>query len=134
MRGFRLMGRNQAGGSELLLASALAAGATQVEAAERTGVSARTVRRRLAEPEFAALVERLRVQKAEDVLEMLGDSVVRAVETLVELTGPSAPAPVRLAAARTLLEQYSRFSASVDVDRRLRVLEMADDAIDLPGR
>jgi hypothetical protein len=121
-------------GSELLMAAALAGGNTQAQAAERTGVSPRTIRRRLANPEFAALVERLRVQTAEDVLQMLSEAVVGAVRTLVELTGPSMPPAVRLGAAKALLDQYPRYSAAVDVDRRLRALEGADDAIDLPGR
>jgi hypothetical protein len=126
-------GRNGKDGSELLLAAALAGGATQAQAAERTGVSARTVRRRLADPSFAALVSRLQVQTAEDVLERLSESAVGAVETLVELTKPPAPAPVRLAAAKAILEQHQRYTAVVDVDRRLRTLESADDVIDIRG-
>ena len=92
------------------------------------------MRRRLADPAFAALVEQLGVQTAEDVLQMLAESVAGAVETLVELMRSSAPPTVRLGAAKTILDQHSRFAASVDIERRLRALEAADDAIDLPGR
>jgi hypothetical protein len=122
---------NGVDGSELLLAAALAGGATQEQAAERTGMSPRTIRRRLAKPEFAAMVERMRIQTAEEVFEILRESAVEAVRTLVELTKPPAPDQVRLGAAKALLDQHQRFAGAVDVERRLRALEAADDAIDI---
>jgi hypothetical protein len=126
------MGRTRAlDGSELLLAAALAGGATQVQAAERTGMSTRTIRRHLAKPEFVAMVERMRIQTAEEVLEILRESAVGAVQTLVELTRPPTPDQVRLGAAKALLDQQLRFAGAVDVERRLRALEAADDAIDI---
>jgi hypothetical protein len=38
---------------------------------------------------------------------------------------------VRLGAAKALLDQQLRFAGAVDVERRLRALEAADDAIDI---
>jgi len=118
---------------DVLLAGALAGGATQVDAAARVGVSPRTVRRRLEDPEFVSQVERLRAQAAEKVLQALSDAIVGAVATLAELSQPPAPPPVRLAASRALLDQHLRYSQAVDLERRLRALEARDDAIDVHG-
>ena len=74
-----------------------------------------------------------RVQTAEDVLQMLSESIVGAVETLVELTSPPRPQPFGLPPRK-------RFSISTHAMRirryrtALRALEAALPASEVPGR
>ena len=72
-------------------------------AAHEAGIDVRTLRRWLADEAFAARVTAARQVAFEDSIDRVRGLADRAVETIVELL-TSAPASVRLAAARTLLE------------------------------
>jgi len=110
-------------GSDAQLIGVLAAGATQGEVARRCGVSERTVRRRLADPSFAAAVEQARRENLRAVSAALRVQAVQAVVTLGELLEGSQPPAVRLAAARAILDQGVRYHQAVDFEDRLIELE-----------
>ena len=123
-------GPRQAGDG--VMAAALAAGATHAGAAARAGVSPRTVRRRLEDPDFRALVEQMGDQIVVEVLEALRDHAVAAVATLAQLALSGHPDHVRLGAAKAVLDLLVRYRDIGDVERRLRALE-AGVPIDVLG-
>src|SRR5262249_59625913 len=99
-------------GKNLVLAVALANGETAVQAAERVGVSDRTVRRKLARPKFRQLVNRLRDQMFAHSLGAMARSQNQAVETFVKLPSDEDP-NVRLRAARAIVGLGLRVRDSV---------------------
>jgi hypothetical protein len=109
--------------SDGVVAAALASGATLAQAASRGNVSERTVRRRLDNPDFAALVERLTVRVMEEVFDSLTAAARLACITLVELLDESVPPATRHAASRTILDQLTRFHDAVELEHRVRILE-----------
>src|SRR5438552_14867817 len=87
---------------KLLLA--LACGATVESAARTSGLSERSVYRRLADETFHERLQHLRgemVQRTAGTLTAAGNE---AVKTLLALLGESNPGTVRLGAARAILE------------------------------
>ena len=108
-----------------LLAAALAGGATQKEAGERVGTSPRTIRRRLADPEFAAMVQRLSGEAVRDAYDRLRASIGSAFDTVVELTGAEHPDSIRLAASKTIISEFPRYFDIIETEHRLRLLESA---------
>jgi hypothetical protein len=96
-----------------MILAALASGLTQEQAAMRAGVSAKTVQRRLAEPEFRAELSRVEAEATRQTLNNLNCAAPTAVETLVELMGSGAKESVRLGAARAVLDFTGRY-----LDRR----------------
>jgi hypothetical protein len=108
---------------ELLLA-ALASGSSVEQAAQAACVSIRTAYRRLANPEFAG---RLTQARDELLLAALGELVgcaTEAVATLRELL--SAPDDrIRLAAAKSTLEQLLRLRETLTLSQRMATLERA---------
>jgi transposase len=105
--------------------AALASGATQVEAANRAGMSESTARRRLKDPRFRAELERLRSETIRAVSDELLAVGRRAVSTLGELQDASVPAGTRLGAARAVLDLLVRYQQTAEFDERLRSLEAA---------
>jgi hypothetical protein len=98
-------GRHQGrAGADSMLLAALAAGATAEEAAETAHVSARTVRRRLSDPEFARRVDHARAAMLDSALGRLSAGASSAVDTLADLQAPDRPPSVRLGAAKAMLE------------------------------
>lgn len=116
-------------GTDALIVASLAAGGSYPTAASRAGVSERTVRRRLAEPEFASRVDGERSAFVErTAAQLLGgtDEAVAALRDLVR-TGPPA---VRVRAALGLLSAAASWRETSDVEARLGALESAaTDAI-----
>jgi hypothetical protein len=110
-------------GTDGELIAALAAGATQAEAARQAGVSERTVRRRLLEPSFAAALAQARRETVRALTAELEAQALRAIETLCQLMHSTQPPQVRLGAARTLLDQVVRYHNAVDFEDRLAELE-----------
>jgi hypothetical protein len=106
-----------------LLAATLAGGATQKAAGQRIGMSARTVRRRLADPEFSSMVQRLSGEAVRDAYDRLRASVGGAFDTIVELTGPEHAASIRLAACKTIITEFPRYFDIIETEHRLRLLE-----------
>jgi hypothetical protein len=105
-----------------LLATALAAGANAPDAAEQLGLSLRTVRRRLEDPDFRRLVAELRAEMVASALGFMTDNLTRAARSVAGLL--EAPEPhIRLRAARTMLSLTLRMREAVDLDTRLSELE-----------
>jgi hypothetical protein len=98
---------------------------TLVAAAERVGVSARTLRRWLHEkPEFAAAVREGRRAALAQAGTQLVSATSKATEALLDvLDETEAPAAARVGAARAILEHAARFVEVDDIGERLRELE-----------
>ena len=89
--------------NENALVLALAGGASAAAAARQTGVSERTVRRRLAEKGFRARVDQMRASLVRQAVGKLSALGGRAAETLEKLFDDPSGA-VRLGAARAVMD------------------------------
>lgn len=103
--------------------AALAAGATHEQAAIQAGVSVSTVARRLKDPAFQVLLQQARENLLQTTTEYLVCASVQAGETLRALLGPENPAPVRLGAARGVLDFALKFHNELSLVQRLEALE-----------
>jgi hypothetical protein len=111
---------------------ALACGATVENAARTAGISARTAQRRLAEPGFRKRLQELRTDMAQRTGSMLTAAGMEAVKTLISLQDGAIAAPVRLGAARTVLEFGIKLRESNELVERIAALE-AQAASPPPG-
>ena len=106
------------------LVVALACGASPENAAQKAGVSLRTVYRRLADSAFRAQVNEMRstmLRRAADMLSAAGPSAIR---TLMSLHESAKSESVRLGAARTIIELGCKLRESVEWTQRVEVLEL----------
>lgn len=113
--------RRRAAGDEVLL-DALATGLSYLDAGVLAGLSARTVRRRMTDPRFAAELARRRSMRVSDVTGTLLSVSGRAVQVLIDLLD-SQVAGERLRSAELILNLGRRFRTDTDVDARLAALE-----------
>lgn len=111
----------RAAGDEVLL-DALATGLSYLDAGVLAGLSARTVRRRMTDPSFAAELARRRAMRVSDVTGRLLSVSGRAVQVLVELLDSQVTGE-RLRSAELILNLGRRFRGDSDVDARLVALE-----------
>lgn len=104
---------------------ALVAGDSHAEAARAAGVSARTVRRRIADADFAAQLAEHRGAVMGRCADRLAATATSATVVLAELMADadSTPPAVRLGACRAVLEQAARYIDAADVEARLTALE-----------
>ena len=102
---------------------ALACGATVEAAARQCGLSDRTVYRRLKDAEFKRRLEGVRADMVQRSAGMLTAAAGEAVRTLLALQKESAPAAVRLGAARAVLEIGVKLRQLVELEVRLAELE-----------
>ncbi|MFF3461005.1 hypothetical protein [Streptomyces sp. NPDC002619] len=104
---------------------ALARGATSEEAArEAAGVSGRTVRRWMEDPDFQTDVRDTRTELLQHAVGQLAAGAVEAVTTLREAL-KDADGRNRVQAARTLLDAVLSLRESLDLEERLAALEAA---------
>jgi hypothetical protein len=89
---------------DVLLASALATGATYEEAGRIAGVSKSTVKRRMGEEAFRQRVAQERVELIDTLRGRLLAAAPQAVATLRELSASGQSDSVRLGAARAVLD------------------------------
>jgi hypothetical protein len=112
---------------DAVLALALAGGASTEEAAHKANCSSRTVRRRLQEPEFRALVDSTRTRMVDATIGKLSELGGLAVEKLKQLLQSASAETVQLGCqpdgTRTSLPQPG-------TDHR----EQEDRGVDRPGR
>jgi AcrR family transcriptional regulator len=101
----------------------LACGATVAQAADKAGVSERTVYRRLADPAFRAQLDQLRADMVQRGAGMLTAASLEAIKTVVGLLGSNAPEQVRHGAARTILQYGVRLRELAELQARLAALE-----------
>lgn len=105
-----------------LIVAALASGATYPEAAEVAHTSARTVRRRMADEEFARRVSTARAERVAAVTGRLTEVAFEAVDTLRE--GLSAPRSVdQIRAAHEILVLGLRYRSDHELEGRLAAVE-----------
>ena len=106
-----------------VLIEALCRGATQAEAASLAGCCARTVARRLDDPEFVRRVDVFRDALLEAGAAKLGDLIGLATSTLRELLAEDVPPQIRLGSAKTVLDAAMKLRDSLLIEKRLTALE-----------
>lgn len=119
------------GEDALLLA--LACGASVEAAARQCQLTERTVYRRLQEPAFNAKLRDMRSDMVKRAAGMLSAAATEAVRTLLSLQKESAPAAVRLGAARAVLELGIKVRELAELETRIAELEAILKALDPPG-
>jgi hypothetical protein len=102
---------------------ALACGATAEAAGRQSGLSKRTVHRRLADPAFRQRLQQLRAEMVQRTAGALTAAATEAVRTLLELQKPAVPPAVRLGAARAVLELGVKLREVAELEERLTTLE-----------
>ena len=116
--------------SDDALLLALACGASVDQAARQCGLSARTVYRRLEDPDFRRRLQKLRGDMMQRTAGTLTAAATEAVRTLLDLLKPAAPHSSRLGAAKAVLEIGMKVREVADIEDRLNTLEeqLAADA------
>src|SRR5262249_55335360 len=102
---------------------ALACGETIAEAARKAGVVERTLYRWRKEEAFRQEIAAARAELFSRALGRMAEGAVGSVLTLRQLCLKGKSETVRLAAARTLLEQGAKLRESVEFEQRLEALE-----------
>lgn len=108
-------------GDEVLL-GALAAGHTHAEAARIAHLTARTVRRRMADPLFRVELDDLKRTVVQQTAALLTDAATSAVATLKALLA-SRDEWVKLRSASAILDVSIRYREALDLSERLAELE-----------
>jgi hypothetical protein len=116
------VGRKKKADEELVLA--LACGASPEIAARKTGLSPRTVYRRLTDGAFCERVNHARADIARRATSMLNAAAMSAVKTLTTLQESARSESVRLGAARAVLELGSKLRDVVELAERVAVMEL----------
>ena len=114
--------RTRKAADEALL-TALACGATVEGAARQAGVSRRTAQRRMADPEFLGRLSEARVDMVKRASGMLSAAAMESVKTLLVLQAAPNPGPVRLGAARAVLEMGLKVREAAELEERVAALE-----------
>lgn len=110
---------------ERIVLALLAAGNVRA-AAQTAGVSERTIRARLKEPDFDKLLTEIKSQAVQAATSALSDSMGEAVAVLRDvMTDTDNAAAVRLQAASEILRQALRFYSLADLEARISALEAA---------
>ena len=93
------------------------------DVANQVGVSERTLRRRLSDPEYQAKIGKLRAEYLAEAVGMLTQSSTTAVTTLVELATTAKSETARLGAAKAILEYAVSIGENLEVRQRISALE-----------
>jgi hypothetical protein len=104
----------------------LANGALVSQAALRSGVSERTVYRRLQQPEFQARIDAFQDETLQRAAAVLTAATQEAIHSLVALQDSSTAPNVRRTAARDILEMGMRLREAAYLEKRLVALENRD--------
>jgi hypothetical protein len=105
-----------------ILATAISAGASTAEAAEKAGLSQRTAQRRLADPEFQQQVAQLRSKLMSRALDKMAENMTRAADAIARLIDAENPA-ISLRASRSMLTLSLRLHDALDLQQRITALE-----------
>src|SRR4051812_19900031 len=108
--------------AEETLLQALACGATVDTAARQTGLSKRTIYRRLADPKFGRQVQELSADMVRRTARMLTAAGGESVKTLLELQKPNQPAATRMGAAKAVLDSGPKLREAVELEERIAAL------------
>ena len=109
--------------SEDAVILALACGATVETAARQCGLAERTVYRRMKEPDFKKRLKQVRADIVRRTAGALTAAATESVRTLMELQKSPSPPPVRLGAARAVLELGMKVREIADLEERLVAME-----------
>ena len=102
---------------------------TQAEASKKCGLSERTLRLYLENPEFYTEYQRRRQQMVADATKKLQAYMQSAVDTLYAIKNDAEVSPaVRANAARALLEYGLKYTDAVDLAERIAALEKQMEA------
>ena len=101
----------------------LACGASVETAAQKAGLSARTVYRRLADPQFQAQVNDVRADMLRRAAAMLTAAGMAAIKTFTSLQESAQSESVRLGAARSIIELGCKLREMVELTERMAQLE-----------
>jgi len=102
---------------------ALACGATIEVAAQTARISPATIYRRKQDPEFCKQLQQTSSELVQRMTGILTGAGTEAVRTLLSLMKETAPAAVRLGAARAVLDGIVKFREFADFEQRLAALE-----------
>jgi uncharacterized membrane protein YqiK len=105
-----------------ILATAISAGASTAEAAEKAGLSQRTAQRRIADPEFQQQVAQLRSKLMARALDKMAENMTRAADAIARLIDADNPA-ISLRASRSMLTLSLRLHDALDLDQRITALK-----------
>lgn len=111
---------------DVLLAMAIASGASSTAAAQQLELSRSTVKRRLADADFRQLVSELRREMLASALGRMTNNMTRAADTVAELMDAEQP-QIRLRAARAMLTLGLRLHDSLETCERIDALEQELD-------
>ena len=104
--------------------AALLTSDTQAEAAKKCGLSERTLRLYLDDPEFYTEYQQRRQQLVTDATKKLQTYMQSAVDTLYAIKNDAEVSPaVRASAARALLEYGLKYTDAADLAERIAALE-----------
>lgn len=93
-------------------------------AARQCRLSVRQLFERRQDPAFVAKLKQAQAEALESTTRFLQSATGTAARVLAEIAeSPGRPAQVRISAARTILEQATKFTDIVDVQGRLDALE-----------
>jgi len=115
-------GRTRGRANDEILIEALAEGRTYAAAAALTGGSARTVRRRMTDPDFATAVSVRRAERVSEVTGALVSLSARAIRALEECLDAERPSD-RIRAAQVVLASVHRYREAAEFEARLNELE-----------
>ena len=115
------VGRRKKGNAELVLA--LACGATPESAAQKAGLSLRTVYRRLAQPLFREQVHQVRTEMVRRAAGLFTAAGMASLKTFTTLQESASSEAVRLGAARAIIELGCKLRETVELTERLAALE-----------
>lgn len=106
--------------------AALLTSDTQADAAEKSGLSVRTLRGYMSDPAFAEEYNRRRLEQVTDAARQIQNRLQAAVAILAEIMTSDKPitaARERIVAARSLLEFGLKYTELADIMTRIKALE-----------
>ncbi len=115
--------RGRAQVAEEALLMALACGSTVDSAASKSGLSKRTIYRRLEDAEFRRQLQNYRTDMVYRATGMLTAASMEAVKTLLSLLGSGNAAAARLGAARAVLDIGLKLRQASELEERMSKIE-----------
>ena len=117
------MSQNVTPEKDVMLALALASGTSISDVAAQADIDRRPVYRKLEDPDFRRLVAEYRDRLISTALGRIADSMTRGADALVQMI--DAPEPhIRIRAIRTLFSFGMRLRDSIDLNTRMREVEL----------
>jgi hypothetical protein len=105
------------------LVLALACGSSPENAAQKAGLSLRTVYRRLAEASFRDQVQQIRAEMVQRAAGLFTAAGIAAIRTLTTLQESAESESVRLGAARAVIELGCKLRDTAELTERIAALE-----------